>query len=92
MKSADLLSVVINELMYKGKYHPIHTQQIPAEKWFPNYVSNYVERDVRLIKNITELAEFERFIKLCAGRTGQLLNRNSLGIETEADRKLLQTG
>jgi predicted AAA+ superfamily ATPase len=89
LKSADLLPAGIDELMYKGSYPPVYTQQIPAEKWFPNYVSTYVERDVRLIKNITDLAAFERFIKLCAGRTGQLLNRNSLGIEAGVDSKTI---
>lgn len=89
LKSADLLPHDINELMYKGSYPPVYTQNIPAEKWFPNYIRTYIERDVRLIKNITDLAAFGRFLKLCAGRTGQLLNRSSLGIEVGVDSKTI---
>jgi len=89
LKSADLLPHDINELMYKGSYPPVYSQNIPAEKWFPNYIRTYIERDVRLIKNITDLAAFGRFLKLCAGRTGQLLNRSSLGIEVGVDSKTI---
>jgi predicted AAA+ superfamily ATPase len=89
LKSADLLPHDINELMCKGSYPPVYTQNIPAEKWFPDYIRTYIERDVRLIKNITDLAAFGRFLKLCAGRTGQLLNRSSLGIEVGVDSKTI---
>ena len=89
LKVADLLPLDLNELMYKGSYPPVYTQNIPPEKWFPNYIRTYVERDIRLIKNITDLATFERFLKLCAGRTGQLLNRSSLGIEVGVDSKTI---
>ncbi len=89
LKAADLLPGEINALMYKGSYPPVYTQNIPPEKWYPNYLRTYVERDVRLIKNITDLAAFERFLKLCAGRTGQLLNRSSLGIEAGVDSKTI---
>ena len=58
-----------------------------AGKYYSNYIRTYVERDVRMIKNIVDLYTFERFVRLCAGRTGQLLNMNSLAIEAGVDNK-----
>ena len=89
LKAADLLPENLNEFMFKGSYPPVYSQPVPSEKWYPNYIRTYVERDVRLIKNITDLAAFDRFLKLCAGRTGQLLNRSSLGIEVGVDSKTI---
>jgi predicted AAA+ superfamily ATPase len=53
----------------------------PAE-WYDSYVATYVERDVRDVLNIGNLAIFQRFVRLCAGRTSQLLNLSSLGADT----------
>lgn len=89
LQAAKLLPDNINRLLFKGGYPPVYNQGIPPEKWFPNYIRTYVERDVRLIKNISNLAVFERFLKLCAGRTGQLLNKSSLGIEVGVDSKTI---
>jgi predicted AAA+ superfamily ATPase len=89
LENADLLPTHLNDLIYQGSYPPIYTQKISPAKWFPNYIRTYVERDVRLIKNITDLAAFERFLKLCAGRTGQLLNMSSLGVEVGVDSKTI---
>lgn len=79
----------IENLLYKGFYPPLFDQPVETEKWLSNYVRTYIERDVRQIKNITSLNTFERFIKLCAGRIGQLLNMNSLAIETGVDNKTI---
>ncbi|GAB1443005.1 ATP-binding protein [Ignavibacteriales bacterium] len=70
------------EAIYKGFYPPLHDRQIDPNDWFPNYISTYVERDVRLIKNIGDLGTFLLFLKLLAGRIGQLLNLSSLASET----------
>ncbi|MCC6447699.1 MAG: ATP-binding protein [Chitinophagaceae bacterium] len=80
-----------NELMLKGGYPAIYQEQIQAAKWFANYIRTYIERDVRLIKNIGNLYLFEKFLKLCAGRTGQLLNMSSLAIETGVDVKTIDS-
>ncbi|KAF0139238.1 MAG: ATP-binding protein P-loopNTPAse superfamily [Ignavibacteria bacterium] len=64
----------INELLYKGLYPPLYDKEFKPSSWYANYIMTYVERDVRLIKNITNFTSFEKFIKLCAGRCGQLLN------------------
>lgn len=78
-----------NELMLCGGYPAIYQQKIPAHKWYTNYIRTYVERDVRLIKNIGDLQVFEKFLRLCAGRVGQLLNMSSLAVETGVDVKTI---
>jgi len=75
--------------MLKGSYPPVYDQKIDYDKWYPNYIRTYIERDVRQIKNISDLYIFEKFLRLCAGRTGQLLNMNSLAIETGVDSKTI---
>lgn len=79
----------VEDAIYKGGYPPIYDGPIEPERWLPNYIRTYVERDVRQIKNINNLNIFERFMKLCAGRTGQLLNMNSLAIESGVDSKTI---
>ena len=71
----------------KGSYPPVYDQKIDPGKWYPNYIRTYVERDVRQIKNISDLNTFERFVRLCAGRSGQLLNLSSLALEAGVDSK-----
>ncbi len=76
-------------LLFQGGYPPIYDQPVDPVKWLVNYFNTYVERDVRQLKNINNLKLFERFIRLCAGRTGQLLNMNSLAVETGVDNKTI---
>lgn len=67
-----------NEYIFKGSFPRIYDQEIEPKNFFPSYIRTYVERDVRLIKNIVDVSLFQRFLKLCAGRIGQLLNISSL--------------
>lgn len=78
-----------NQLMYKGGYPVLYNEGVEPSKWYANYIRTYVERDVRLVKNISDLNTFERFIRLCAGRIGQLLNMSSLAVETGVDVKTI---
>ena len=55
---------------------PLH----PAD-WFPNYVSTYLERDVRQLLAVRDLSLFQRFLKMCAARSGQLLNLSALAAD-----------
>ncbi|MCA1763545.1 MAG: ATP-binding protein, partial [Flavobacteriales bacterium] len=89
LKSGNLLPETLDDMLFKGSYPPVFHQRIDPEKWFPNYIKTYVERDVRLIKNISNLGAFDRFLRLCAGRVGQLLNKSSLGIEVGVDSKTI---
>ena len=67
--------------VWTGAYPAIFDRRIPPREWYQAYVATYVERDVRQILNVTDLAAFQVFIRLSAGRTGQLLNLSQLGAE-----------
>ena len=68
----------LGELLHRGLYPPIYDRNAPAEKWYADYVRSYVERDVRQLLQVRELSTFSTFARMCAARTGQLLNLSSL--------------
>jgi len=80
-----------NQLIFRGGYPALYSESTEPTKWFPNYIRTYIERDVRQIKNITDLYAFERFLRLCAGRIGQLLNMSSLAVEVGVDVKSISS-
>ncbi|MFK5892111.1 MAG: ATP-binding protein [Pseudomonadota bacterium] len=69
------------EYLFNGGYPRIYNLNLNPTKWLKNYFQLYVEKDIRLIKNITNLDLFEKFVKLAAGRVGQLVNASSLSNE-----------
>ncbi|MCX7634884.1 MAG: ATP-binding protein [Syntrophales bacterium] len=66
-------------LMFHGLYPAVYDRNIPPPIWYANYIATYIERDVRQLLNIKDLSIFQRFLRMCAARTGQLLNLASLG-------------
>jgi hypothetical protein len=66
-------------------------QDIASFDFYENYLKTYVERDVRLLKNISNLDLFQKFIQLLAGRVGQLFNQTSLGNELDLDNKTVNS-
>lgn len=88
---AKKLPATDDALMLKGFYPPVYDQKIPPADWCANYVRTYIERDVRQLKNITDLSTFERFVRLLAGRTGQELNHSALAVEAGVDVKTIQS-
>jgi predicted AAA+ superfamily ATPase len=91
LQQAKLLIKSDDDLMLKGFYPPIYHQKILPQDWIPNYIKTYIERDVRQIKNITDLLQFEKFVRLLAGRHGQELNSSSLSIDAGVDVKTIQS-
>ena len=82
----------VNHLLYTGFYPSLYdNSKTSPSKWYDNYIRTYIERDVRLIKNISDLLLFEKFIRLLAARTGQLLNMSSLANEVGVDVKTIQS-
>ena len=71
----------IAHLLFKGFYPRLHDKALHPTEAMGFYVNTYIERDVRQILNIKDLTLFERFIRLCAARTGQILNLSQLGNE-----------
>ena len=81
----------IDDLLFKGFYPKLFDQKVDAIGYYANYVKTYIERDVRLIKNISNLSVFKRFLNLCAARTGQLLNISSLAEDCGINQKTAQS-
>lgn len=75
----SLLPSTIEEVVFSGGYPRLYNQNFLPSEFYPSYIRTYVERDVRQLINIVNLDTFQTFIRLCAGRTGQLLNLTSLG-------------
>ncbi len=71
----------IETMLYGGFYPRIHDKGLAPQDWLSGYYQTYVERDVRELSNIGNLDMFQRFVRLCAGRTGQLLNLSSLAAD-----------
>jgi len=68
----------ILESIFNGFYPRLHDVGINAVDFYPSYIQTYIERDIRSLKAIENLNTFSRFIALCAGRIGQVLNLSSL--------------
>ncbi|HNT49346.1 MAG TPA: ATP-binding protein [Cyclobacteriaceae bacterium] len=64
--------------VFNGGYPRLYDKQIQPADFYPAYINTYIEKDVRQIKNIENLNSFSLFLKLCAGRTGQVLNIHAL--------------
>ncbi|MEM7585201.1 MAG: ATP-binding protein [Acidobacteriota bacterium] len=78
MRRFPKLADDIESHVWTGGYPRIHDRDLPADEWLADYVTTYVERDVRQILRVGDLLQFQTFLRLCAGRTGQLLNLSSL--------------
>lgn len=71
----------LDEMIVRGGYPALYSGHGNAEDWLSSYVATYLERDVRQVLEVRDLTVFQRFLRLCAGRTGQLLNLNALAGE-----------
>ncbi len=69
------------EVMFRGLYPPLYDRDILPSDWCAGYVNTYVERDVRQLIAVRDLSAFQRFLKMCAARIGQLLNLSSLAAD-----------
>jgi hypothetical protein len=68
----------VMDTLFQGFYPRIHAEDLDPHRWLRDYYRTYVERDVRQIVNVGDIETFGRFVRLCAGRNGQLLNLSSL--------------
>ena len=80
----------LDTCIFQGGYPALWAENITASNWFPAYLRTYVERDVRIISNLENLAAFEKTIALCAGRVGQLLNRQNIALEAGVSDKTVE--
>jgi uncharacterized protein len=68
----------VDQLLFQGFYPRIYDQKLEPNQALADYFETYVERDLRQLIQIKNLSQFEKFVKLCAGRVGQILNLHSL--------------
>ena len=68
----------LHQALFAGGYPRIHDQRLEPQVWLANYYQTYIERDVRSVINVGDPETFARFMGLCAGRAGQLLNFSAL--------------
>lgn len=71
----------LDEMLLRGCYPALYSGSVDPGDWLGSYVATYVERDVRQVLEVRDLMVFQRFLRLCAARTGQLLNLNALAGE-----------
>lgn len=71
----------LDETLFMGGYPALFDRPVAPRHWFPAYVSAYVERDVRQLLKVQDLDSFQRFVRLCAGRSGQILNLSQLAAD-----------
>lgn len=78
----------INQLLFQGQYPRQYDHLgLDIALWLKNYTQTYIQRDVRQLVNLRDIDKFSTFLKLCAGRIGQLVNYASLGNEAGLDAK-----
>jgi len=65
-------------LILKGFYPKIYDKKIKPSFFYDGYISTYLERDLRLLINVKDLYTFEKFLKICAGRVGNVINLESI--------------
>ena len=79
--SDTIPSYTLDGILYSGLYPPVHDRELDPGIWAGNYIRSYVERDVRRLINVKDLSVFQRFVGLCAGRIGQLVNLSSMAAD-----------
>jgi predicted AAA+ superfamily ATPase len=72
----------LDQTILSGGYPRIFDRKLDPADWLGAYVATYLERDVRTLASVNDLATFQRFVQLCAGRTAQLLNYSDLAADT----------
>lgn len=80
-----------DHFIYKGFYPRIYDKEIAPELFYPSYIQTYAERDIRQIVNVSNLQLFQRFMRLAAGRIGQLLNYSNIANELGIDLKTVKS-
>lgn len=80
----------VEQLIFKGAYPAIYDRKISPDFYYASYLNTYVERDVRVLVNVQNLSLFETFVKLLAGRVGQLLNLSEIGNALGIDHKTVK--
>lgn len=79
LKAAGRIPGSLDEVLYKGSYPPVYDRDIRPNDWYSAYVQTYVERDVQQLIRVKDLNAFRTFLRICAGRAGQIVNLTGIG-------------
>jgi predicted AAA+ superfamily ATPase len=91
LSAAGLEKKHVADYILRGGYPEIWAEDIHAGVWLDSYIHSYVQRDVRSIKNITNLAAFTKMLTLCAQAAGQIVNRDELSRQVGVDTKTIDS-
>jgi uncharacterized protein len=75
---ADELSTDIDRVLHTGLYPKIYDEKLDPYEWFTDYFNTYIQKDIRSTINVSDLNQFDRFVRLCAGRAGQLSDYSAI--------------
>lgn len=81
MAAGNITPQTLDSLLFQGCYPALYDRAISPGDWFSNYVATYLERDVRQLIAVRDLSQFQRFLRMCAARSGQVLNLAALGAD-----------
>lgn len=89
-KNKDLHQIYYD--IWRGSYPKlISDQKVSREVFYSSYIQTYIERDVRTLSQISDLNTFQRFLKVAAARTGQLINYADMARDIDVDQKTVKT-
>jgi uncharacterized protein len=90
LRGVGLLEADYAAHLLKGFFPAIYSRSLEPHEWLQGYLVTYAERDARQLAAIQDLSAFQRFLKLTASRTGQLLNMQSLGSDAGVTDKTVK--
>jgi len=90
MKQGDFLNDDLDMALWSGAYPPVHDHSLRPSRWYSDYVATYLERDLRQLTAIHDLAVFQRFLKLAASNVGQQINASRMGGDVGVDQKTIE--
>jgi len=91
LKGTNYWTDDLEQLIFSGFYPRLYDKNISPNLFYPSYIQTYAERDVRQIVNVGNLYLFQKFMRLTAGRIGQLLNYSSLSTEVGVNEKTIKS-
>lgn len=81
LANAQCLPGTLEDALLRGGYPVLYARPVSPADWLSNYVATYLERDVRQLLAVRDLTQFQRFVRMCAARSGQILNLAALGAD-----------
>lgn len=78
LRESDYLDIDVNTALFKGTYPKIFDENLDPDTWLNNYTNTYLERDINTLTDIEDIVLFRKFLRILAGRAGQILNLASI--------------